>query len=261
MIKYLAAVLLTLSTTACSSGFRDSLGQRHPFGMDLYTVKQPAPTVLISHGSACVVDQYRDWARQLNRWGYNAIVIDHCTARGIYRYTGGFPPQNLQPADKARDYVILAQWARSQPWHRGGVAVIGFSRGGGGVTNLVNRRYHQHHRSLTDDQLRSIDAAVAFYPSCSPFPPPEEPYIPTLIHHGLADDLAKPRLCGYGRLRHPNYQIRLYEGAHHTFDDSGPEITGWTVSGEPFTARRYQRAADEASRRATKEFLDRALKP
>lgn len=260
MIRYLAIMALALSTTGCFGNFKDSQGREHPFSIQTYKVSQPAPTVLVSHGSKCVLEQYRDWARQLNSWGYNAIVIDHCTGRGVQPYMGGFPPRNLHPFDKAQDYAAIAQWVRVQPWHRGGVAVIGFSRGGGGVTNFVNAEYHRFHRSLDEQQLKSIDAAVAYYPACSPFPPPPAPHIPTMIHHGREDNLSKPRFCGYGRLTHPNYLIRLYDGAHHTFDDSGHDVVGWFSNGDQFIARRYNRAADEASRKATKEFLDQHLR-
>lgn len=259
--KHLAVVLISLVfLTGFFSGFKNHLGERFSFEIDIRKVKEPSSTVLISHGSGCVLQQYYDWAAQINQWGYNAIVIDHCTPRSIRPYTGGVPPKNLQPWDKAMDYVALAEWVRLQPWHAGKIAVIGFSRGGGGVTNLINWKYHQFHKTISEGKLKLIDVAVAFYPSCGPFPPPARPGIPTLIHHGLSDTLSRPRNCGYDGLKDPNYQIMLYENAHHTFDDRGHDVYGTHLSGEQFIARRYNQEADAQSRLSTKKFLDEHLK-
>jgi dienelactone hydrolase len=260
MKKIFVALSSVLLLTGFWGGFKNDRGERFDFEIDVRKVKEPSPTVLISHGSSCVLQQYYDWAAQINSWGYNSIIIDHCTVRGVRPYTGGFPPKNLQPEDKAKDYVAIAEWVKLQKWHVGKIAVIGFSRGGAGVTNLINSDYHKFHKTISEEQLKLINVAVAFYPACSPFPPPPNPSIPTLIHHGRSDTLSKPRICGYGRLKNPNYRIVLYEGAHHTFDDPGPDVLGTNISGEQYIARRYSKEADNSSREITKQFLEEFLK-
>lgn len=244
----------------CVGTFKNHKNESFPFSIQIYQLPKPAPTVLVSHGSACLQQQYYDWAAQLNSWGYNAIVIDHCTARGVQRYTGGLLPKNLIPEDKATDYLVLAEWVRLQPWHTGKVGVIGFSRGGGGVTRLADPAFQQRASQQFSNPKAQIDAGVAFYPACSPFPPPPNPVIPVQIHHGAADNLSFPKRCGYQKLKSPNYEIWLYEGAHHTFDDLGPDVTGTNLNGEPFIARRYNKDADKQSREYTKAFLDRYLR-
>ena len=216
-------------------------------------------TVLVSHGSGCLVQQSHDWAKQLNEWGYNAVVIDHCTTRGIKRYTqsGDGPPLDLQPRDKALDYVLIAKWLEEQAWHKGKIAVIGFSMGGTGVLKLIDENFSSNNLASTNKAY--IDAAVAFYPECKRDRPPLNPTIPTLIHHGESDELALSRRCKYAELQHPNYQILLYASAHHTFDDKGGDFRSPNMKGESKYIRRYDRDADYKSRASTKEFLDRYL--
>ena len=83
---------------------------------DVRIVGNTNQTVLVSHGSGCLEQQSHNWAKQLNEWGYNAVVIDHCTTRGIKRYTqsGDGPPLDLQPRDKALDYILIAKWLEEQ---------------------------------------------------------------------------------------------------------------------------------------------------
>jgi dienelactone hydrolase len=225
---------------------------------DVRIIGNTNSTVLVSHGSGCLVQQSHDWAKQLNEWGYNAVVIDHCTSRGVRRYTQtGGPPVDLQPRDKALDYVLIARWLEKQDWHKGKIAVIGFSMGGTGVLNLIDENFSGNNLEATKKTY--IDAAVAFYPECKNDRPPLSPSIPTLIHHGQSDELALSRRCKYAELQHPNYQIMLYANAHHTFDDKGGDFRSPNMKGESKIIRRYDREADYKSRASTKEFLGRYL--
>jgi len=225
---------------------------------DVRIIGNTNSTVLVSHGSGCLVQQSHDWAKQLNEWGYNAVVIDHCTSRGVRRYTQtGGPPVDLQPRDKALDYVLIARWLEKQDWHKGKIAVIGFSMGGAGVLNLIDENFSGNN--LESTKKTYIDAAVAFYPECKNDRPPHSPSIPTLIHHGQSDELALSRRCKYAELQHPNYQIMLYANAHHTFDDKGGDFRSPNMKGESKIIRRYDLEADYKSRASTKEFLGRYL--
>ena len=216
-------------------------------------------TVLVSHGSGCLVQQSHDWAKQLNEWGYNAVVIDHCTTRGLKRYTqsGVGPPPELQSRDKALDYILIAKWLAEQAWHKGKIAVIGFSMGGTGVLKLIDENFSSNNLASTNKPY--IDAAVAFYPECKRDRPPLNPTIPTLIHHGESDELALSRRCKYAELQHPNYQIMLYANVHHSFDDKTGDGRGTNMQGQSKILRRYDREADYKSRVSTKEFLGRFL--
>lgn len=226
---------------------------------DVRSTGKTNSTVLVSHGSGCLEQQSHNWAKQLNEWGYNAVVIDHCTTRGIKRYTqsGVGPPSELQPRDKALDYILIAKWLEEQAWHKGKVAVIGFSMGGTGVLKLIDENFSSNNLGSTNNTY--IDAAVAFYPECKRDRPSPNPTIPTLIHHGESDELALSRRCKYAELQHPNYQIMLYANVHHSFDDKTGDGRGTNMKGESKILRRYDREADYKSRASTKEFLSRYL--
>jgi dienelactone hydrolase len=162
------------------------------------------------------------------------------------------------PKDKAEDYIAIAHWLQGKEWHQGKTAVIGFSMGGTGVLKLVSDIPQQ--QNLSTKGRRLIEAVVAFYPECKRDKPPAAPTLPTLVHHGLSDELALAKRCKYDRLVHPNYHIKLYEGAHHTFDDNAPEVTGSNKNGVSKVLRRYNADADNISRMATRTFLDQHLR-
>lgn len=226
---------------------------------DVRIVGNTNQTVLVSHGSGCLEQQSHNWAKQLNEWGYNAVVIDHCTTRGLKRYTqsGVGPPPELQSRDKSLDYILITKWLAEQAWHKGKIAVIGFSMGGTGVLKLIDENFSSNNLASTNKPY--IDAAVAFYPECKRDRPPLNPTIPTLIHHGESDELALSRRCKYAELQHPNYQIMLYANVHHSFDDKTGDGRGTNMQGQSKILRRYDREADYKSRVSTKEFLGRFL--
>lgn len=60
----------------------DSAGKALPVRIALHLVDHQAkPTVIVGHGSAGVTPTERQQAFNLVGWGYNAIVVDHYTAR------------------------------------------------------------------------------------------------------------------------------------------------------------------------------------
>ena len=250
-------IAFTLILAGCAAAFKNHRGESFDFSISTRLVSKPSPTVLISHGSSCLVQQQYDWAHQVNKWGYNAIVIDHCSVRGITSYTGTaiVAHTTLRPEKKVQDYVAIAEWAKTQDWHSGKIAVIGFSRGGAGVINLIDQEWHEKNKIIAKDKLKLIDAAVAFYPACSPYEPPSKPSIPALFHHGKEDPLSGHWKCRYSSLKDTKYQISLYDKAGHTFDDNGPPVI---ING--VLVREYNREADIASRKITKQFLDENLR-
>jgi dienelactone hydrolase len=129
--------------------------------------------------------------------------------------------------------------------------------GGTGVLKLIDDNFSSNNLASTNKAY--IDAAVAFYPECKRDRPPQNPTIPTLIHHGESDELALSRRCKYAELQHPNYQIMLYANVHHSFDDKTGDGRGTNIKGESKILRRYDREADNKSRASTKEFLGRFL--
>ena len=234
----------------------DSAGKALPVRIALQLVDHQAmPTVIVGHGSAGVTPIERQQAFNLVGWGYNAIVVDHYTARGIKTHTGMAIKGGL-PDDRAADMIAVAKWIKQQPWHKGKIAIIGVSQGGAGVWALANERNMRSHSAIqvTDDDLKLISVGVAMYPAChySLASPPRDPFFPVQLHIGGADDLAQPQWCE--TFGNPKYEKHIYDGATHSFNYAGviPNNTKFT--------HRYDRQADELSQSRIRSYLDKHIK-
>jgi dienelactone hydrolase len=209
-----------------------------------------APTVLIGHGSAGVTRGNQELARVLKEWGYNSIIVDHYTLRGITRHTGREAP-GARGKDRALDFIRVARWAHTQSWHTGKIAVIGFSQGGGGVLSLANKKLMGQSKNKSTDYLGPIVAAVAFYPSCYFNPVPKNTPIPIQIHLAEDDDLARTHWC---RISNQSlYVVHRYKNATHSFDENIPSHIPLTFT------HRFNHQITEKSRKNLKEFLDQQL--
>ncbi len=217
----------------------------------LWSKAEQAPTVIVGHGSAGVAAMHREMASTLNSWGYNAVVIDHYTLRGIGMHTGRSVP-GATGEDRALDFIETGRWIEQQPWHKGKIAVVGFSQGGGGVLALVNDRSMRNRDYVSDAQPNPISVASAFYPSCFFSPPPAKPSMPTQVHLAEMDDLARVSYCGLGD--DSPYRVHLYKGATHSFDESLSPFA------RPSFTQRYDARATRESRENLKKFLDEHLR-
>jgi dienelactone hydrolase len=240
---------------ACVTPKADLGGSKVDFVAHTYFLKNLAPTVLIAHGCDGPNNpSYRDWARQLNSWGFNAILVDSFTARGISNLcgVGAAIPWSL----RAKDFMDLAVWVRKQPLHRGGVGVVGFSQGGSTVLALGNERTLELFGGFNDLKNLPIQAMVAYYPRCQlgGVPPEANPAIPTMIHLGGKDDWTPPAYCNPQALTHRFYSVYLYPNATHAFDMNLPprKYLDYFLSYDP--------EADRLSRIRTKEFLEKLIR-
>lgn len=211
-----------------------------------------APTVLVAHGSDGVNQYYSEWARRIRSWGYNAVVIDHYTLRGITIHTGQVI-EGARGEDRARDMVHAAKWIAQQTWHQGKIAAIGISQGGAGVLALSAKQEElDYHKITQNSEPVPYSAVVALYPGCSIFPPPIKPTIAVQIHLASEDTLANPAFCS--PVTDPLYEVNRYQGATHSFDMYlSPQIR------LPFLHRYDPKIARESQDR-TKIFLDKHLK-
>jgi len=212
---------------------------------------KPRPTVLIAHGSDGLQPYYRELATQVAGWGYNAVLIDHYSRRGIGIHTGRIV-EGARGFERARDMLDAARWVRSQHWHSGGIGVIGVSQGGAGVFALVNSLMMDAMDVHPRSERLPFSAAVALYPGCLITPPPTIPTIPTMMHLAEDDDLARIVHCV--PRNDPSYTVHVYPGVTHSFDNA--LIAGLRLS---FT-HRYDPAATALSRQRTREFLSQHLK-
>ena len=249
----LGLLLLSGCVATQSPLIKDVSGQPLPIKLEVLALSKPekAPTVIVGHGSGGLQAMHRQMANTLNSWGYNAVVIDHYSLRGIGAHTGT-SVAGARGEDRALDFIETGRWIEQQPWHRGKIAVVGFSQGGGGVLALVNDRALRNREYVSDSRPNPISVAAAFYPSCFLNPPPFPPSMPTQVHLAEMDDLARISYCGLDK--DSPYQVHLYKEATHSFDESLP--AGIRLS---FT-HRYSPRATQESRDNLKRFLDQHLR-
>ena len=214
----------------------------------------PAPTVLISHGGGCITASESAWAKRIVDWGFNAVVIDHCSARGIGSHTGIDPP-TLKVNERVADYVSVAQWLQLQSWHKGKIALIGFSRGGEGVMRASDPRFNRNH----DEGLSLISSYVSFYSPCTSSPA-KKSRGPVLLHHGDLDNLAVFAVCEYPSWNNSSIRINIYKGVFHGFDVPGATLSGSNKNLGTFIIRKYDADADLKSQKITRDFLTETLR-
>ncbi len=211
-----------------------------------------APTVLVAHGSDGVTGYHTEWARRIRGWGYNAVVIDHYSLRGITIHVGRVI-EGVRGEDRARDMVHAARWITQQPWHQGKIAAIGISQGGAGVLALSAQQENlEYHKIVKNGEKTPYTAVVAFYPGCSIYLPPIKPTIHVQMHLASDDTLANPAFCS--PLDDPLYDVTTYQGATHAFD-----LDISSQRRPPFLHRYDSRIAKEAQDK-TKKFLDTHIK-
>lgn len=210
----------------------------------------PSPTIIVSHGGSCRLPQEEMWANRFKQWGYNSVVIDHCSVRNIRPHTGQAVIP-LAPHERVDDFIATAEWIKTQAWHKGKIAVFGISRGGEAVARAADIRFNRGRRG--NEGLAELDVYIALYPAPGSFP--KKPRGPFLIMHGEADNLSPVGAIGYEDFVDGNYTIKIYPNAHHGFDIMGADIVGSTRDIASFVSRRYDPTAAQKSIEDTRTFL------
>jgi len=204
---------------------------------------QPKPTVIMLHG--CDGSRgfgYHSQAQRISSWGYNVILPDSFTKRGYRDICTKGAGKLVHPNVRAQDVQQAIDWLATQPWHRGGIAVVGYSHGGSTALNVA-----------VNPNVKGLSAAVAFYPSCYREFVGQTYWTTDLalqIHIGLADQQTPYTLCESS----PKYATYLYTGAYHSFDRELPYRTN--VQGH---AQAYDAHATELAYSRVREFLAREL--
>ena len=203
-ILFFSTVLLTFSGTV--------LGNNLVY--EVFKVDKPAPTVIVGHTCGGLVTGHENnWARQLNKWGFNAVVLDSFTprrAREVCRL-----PQQVPSWSRAGETYEMAELIKKQSWHEGKIGYIGFSHGGSTAVYIAS-----------DHSNKNIDAAVSYYPWCGRDYGREistsSPKIKLMLALAKRDDWTPYGPC---MGENKNLEIHLYEDATHSFDQNFP---GWT---------------------------------
>jgi dienelactone hydrolase len=201
--------------------FVSSVAWAQPKNIEVFIAEQqPAPTIVLAHACGGVNTHMFNHAQLYKSWGYNAIIVDSYTPRG---YASCFVPHYVtsQGSERKPEIVEAAKWAKTQSWHKGGVALVGWSHGAITAIAVAN-----------DPNIKEFSAVAAYYPGCSgkiaigtTF---DNPRVPTLLFLGARDDWTPSSYCEsatkpwFGS-RSELYKVTVYPTATHVFDD--PKIT------------------------------------
>ncbi len=252
--KFLTAIAIVL-LSGCSTNVTlqnaDGTASKVRLETTLAVHGQPAPTVLIGHGSGGVAPSHRVWASTIRTWGYNVVVIDHYYLRGIGIHTGKVVA-GATSIDRVKDFAYTINWVKSQKWHEGNIAIVGYSQGGAGILAFANKSTMERE-GLISENTDSVSAVVGFYPACFFFSPPAKPRVPVLMLLAEKDDLARPEYCGY--LDKKFYSVKVLKNATHSFDENIPAHVRLSFT------HRYSAEAVEESKLYLREFLETHLKP
>ena len=198
-----------------------------------------APTVFLGHGCSGIVPSHtKDYVDDFSMSGYNVVVIDSLTPRGLKSVCKNLAP-GFRPYHRMAEFFEVLEMISKEPWHSGKAGYVGFSNGGALGLNLSG-------------EGRGFVAVVSYYPNCGRAAVPNRQLkLPTLVHLGTADNWTPLKFCddiqGIS-------QRMIHEGATHAFDIRSPRRD---FMGEILE---YSEGANKTARVATKVFLDKALK-
>ena len=218
----------------CASPAPDVSGDKTPTSIPIKVLKPegpgPFPAVVILHDCSGLGPRSSGsparWAKELLRQGYVILIPDSFTTRGHADgvCTNPSPSRNeVSPARRVRDAQEALAHARALPYVDGAhVGVIGGSHGGS--TTLATMV----------DPGSGFAAAIALYPGCGvrygDWRPGTagvyKPVAPLLILTGEWDDWTPAEPCRQLAERSGNASlpvaIKVYPGAHHSFDNERP---------------------------------------
>ena len=177
------------------------------------------PTVIVLHGCGGVDQHHKEWARQLNAWGFNSVILDSFSSRNERAVCQ--KPFSVTPSQRAVDLHHTSKWIAEQPWGKGKIGVIGFSHGGWAALYAVSKK-----EIAREVKTSNITSAVSFYPYCDNSRMFDSPGIPIQIHIGNLDMWTPATLCS-DLSRHWNISndLFIYPDSYHGFDRRNTNIS------------------------------------
>jgi dienelactone hydrolase len=178
------------------------------------------PAVILLHSCSGVTPNLADWAQEVNRMGFAALVLDSFTARGVTELCTGRTPVSIgsRLIDAYRALTLLSVHPRIDPRR---IAALGFSHGGW-VTLWASQAQFERRFLRANVEFA---AHAAFYPAgCNAQLLRETDMAPgpVRIFHGTADDWTPIGPCREWVSRRQaagrNVSLVAYEGAMHAFD-------------------------------------------
>ncbi len=243
LLPLLASLLLLTGCAATTSGLcitttaPNGASEQIPAMVSKPDGPGPFPAVVIMHdcsglGSLSSGAPGR-WALELVGRGYVVVLPDSFSSRG---YAGGVctVPLSQRRVDvsferRARDAYAALAYVRALPYVDGRrVGIMGGSHGGA-TTLAAMIAPASDAAPLAKEKRAGFAAAVALYPRCATPRDPSvvyKPAAPLLILIGEKDDWtpAEPcrKLTETARAAGHPVAIKIYPGAHHSFDSSNP---------------------------------------
>ena len=233
----IAALALAITLTACATS--DTPGpvttaapvpDAVPAAISKPDGPGPFPAVVILHDCSGLGLRSSGapgrWAKELVKRGYLVMLPDSFTPRGVPDGVCTSPPPrgtDVSPDRRARDaYAALAQLRQRPDVDGRRVGVMGGSHGGS--STLATMR-----ATGEPSDAGGFAAAVALYPRCAAFTGAlgtYRPRAPLLILIGEADDWTPAEPCRTLAERAEKagaaVALKVYPGAHHSFDSPNP---------------------------------------
>jgi dienelactone hydrolase len=212
----------------------------------------PFPAVIIMHDCSGLGPRSSGapdrWAKELLGQGYVILIPDSFTTRGHAAGVCTNPSPSRAEVNsfrRARDAYAALGYVRTLPYVDGSrVGLMGGSHGGS--TTLASMVAPNNDREpLAREKRAAFAAAVALYPNCgarlgnwrvsrqsgasgpiTAYSGVYKPIGPLLILIGESDDWTPAEPCGKlaqvaGQAGYP-VTIKVYSGAHHSFDSNNP---------------------------------------
>jgi dienelactone hydrolase len=199
--------------------------------------------------------RHRMWGEYLAGLGYDALLVDSFTSRGVREIcTQAASERFVREADRVGDAYAALAWLAAQPGvDANRVALLGWSHGGGVTLNAIARA-----RPTPD-----FHAAVAFYPGCTSRNAHAErfhPYAPLLVLIGESDDWTPAAPCKSlaqaVTSRGEPMTIVTYPGTYHDFDNPAirqarvrKDVPNGVHPGQGVTTAPNEQAREDAKQR------------
>jgi dienelactone hydrolase len=234
-----ALVIVLLTIAAAVPAFPDA-AEEIPIEVQKPGGAGPFPAVVIAHDCSGLGPRSSGapgrWARELVARGYVVLIPDSFSTRG---FPGGLctdarPGRNaVRPAVRASDVYAALAHARTLAEVDGArVGLLGGSHGGSTTLAAMLAR-DGDAAPLATEKRAGFAAAVALYPACAPSGRTwasasgvYHPLAPLLILIGEKDDWTPAAHCQtlVEAARAAGYPvaIKVYPGAHHSFDSASP---------------------------------------
>ena len=275
-VGFLFALLVPLATAVAQQAMRiKNDGGTPDTRFDLPgTIYRPAATgptaaVALFHGCGGVGMNLTRMAELLKSWGYVALLVDSFSSRGIRDVCGGSKwPTPADAEKRAADIDAAARWLATRDYvDPQRMAFMGYSYGGAvGLFRVLSGR--------TDARVPiGWRAAVLVYPDCdlpAGIGAQLRPRLPTFVAMAELDDWTPAARCRtlFDRVVADRdlLELKVYPGAHHSFDALGLAVRYFEGAGNSSKPNRCCGAhygAHEPTWRAfvadLKVFLERHL--